>query len=532
MEVNFNVRSSSSSRPQGLRRKDMRKEAWDKRYEDSRKGTRHSLKLPTEHRTRFQEPYDSYLSHLLDLFPSPAHGCSIPRSFIDQARRLAPRGSGWTVWLSTELRQKFRDKKSQLVCDGNVTHGEFVELLLSIEEGQPGDAFKVEADIANSPSKAWNSPSEASGADYSCDFTDADVDPSLTSVDEKDELFMKDYLSGLAAMPEEAEPLPPYRDQKSSNLPLRLSDTPHSILGYALNRRPSAAGSSTIALAALPINPSNTDTHAPPYRPMLGPGETNEPLPPYLDVNTKESVAATQWELENSDSSPDTLLSYADSEAVRYDDSAPPSPLLSWSVCSIGQTEDRPLTEDYKEIFGAHGPIDEPLPSYECSVADADGNAGKKRKEVISMDITSLSLSSGKVSGQDKDTQTADSSTLSWWSDNMVDISDIDELDPALEMDLDFDCAGVSDSSDSSTQMDLDADSRYFLSRFTLLDELSTSFDGNMSSSTAATRHWHKENGLSNRVPPWSDRNMIRDVRGLGADTSSLRLWSQREERN
>ncbi|KAJ3036598.1 hypothetical protein HK097_003798, partial [Rhizophlyctis rosea] len=113
-------------------RSEKRNPLWDKRYEDSRKGQRHSLKLPVGHKPRFSEPYDEHISYLLTLltalYPQPD---KLPRTMLNQARRSCPSGSSWVVWLSTDLRERYRAVKA-LYAARNVTHGEFVELLLGV----------------------------------------------------------------------------------------------------------------------------------------------------------------------------------------------------------------------------------------------------------------------------------------------------------------------------------------------------------------------------------------------------------------
>ncbi|KAJ3267908.1 hypothetical protein HK104_005560, partial [Borealophlyctis nickersoniae] len=131
----FSAFSSSQSQPSDSKkqpRKEKRKQIWDKRYDSARKGQRHNMKLPVEHRARFHEPFDAHLALMLDLLPQLHPTPPLPKETIQSAQRSSPHGCGWTIWISTELRERYRDIKQRYAP--KMTHGEFVELLLMVKE--------------------------------------------------------------------------------------------------------------------------------------------------------------------------------------------------------------------------------------------------------------------------------------------------------------------------------------------------------------------------------------------------------------
>ncbi|KAI8852136.1 hypothetical protein BC829DRAFT_81722 [Chytridium lagenaria] len=107
---------------------------------------RHNLKLASDHRTRFSNPYDDCLDRLVDLLWSYIHSLhptsttfsesSLPPALIRRARGVAPKGSKWTVWISTELKDKFAHAKDTFAKKW--THAEFVEMLLCIRDSVGG----------------------------------------------------------------------------------------------------------------------------------------------------------------------------------------------------------------------------------------------------------------------------------------------------------------------------------------------------------------------------------------------------------
>ncbi|RKO84529.1 hypothetical protein BDK51DRAFT_48922, partial [Blyttiomyces helicus] len=106
---------------------------WNKQYDKARR-PRHNLKIPLAHRARFHEPYDNFLSSLLDLLPpAPPAGNQAPLSALPlPAPGKAPRGCNWTVWISTDLHRRFHEGKK--VFAPGTTHGQFVEALLLLAE--------------------------------------------------------------------------------------------------------------------------------------------------------------------------------------------------------------------------------------------------------------------------------------------------------------------------------------------------------------------------------------------------------------
>ncbi|KAJ3276696.1 hypothetical protein HK104_003638, partial [Borealophlyctis nickersoniae] len=99
-----------------------------------------TTKRTQAYRSQFQEPYDHYLSTLLDRLASLPQSSRRKRANREKYRN-APRGSDWTVWVSSDLQQRFLDAKADLAC--NFTHGEFVKFLLELDdvskEGEGGD---------------------------------------------------------------------------------------------------------------------------------------------------------------------------------------------------------------------------------------------------------------------------------------------------------------------------------------------------------------------------------------------------------
>ncbi|KAJ3038983.1 hypothetical protein HDV00_012741 [Rhizophlyctis rosea] len=157
--------TTPSQKPKSLRA-EKRNPIWDKRYESSRKGHRHSLKLPIAHKSRFSEPYDEHISYLLNLlttlYPSPE---TLPKGLVGQARRSCPSGSSWVVWLSTEGRERYRAVKQQWAGGSrNVTHGEFVELLLGMHDAYLAGAYGSVARVATKGAMGTASASDHGAA--------------------------------------------------------------------------------------------------------------------------------------------------------------------------------------------------------------------------------------------------------------------------------------------------------------------------------------------------------------------------------
>ncbi|KAJ3103904.1 hypothetical protein HDU96_009095 [Phlyctochytrium bullatum] len=118
-----------------------------RKLKDSIRSPRHNLKLANDHRPRFAMPFDEYLNQLLDnlwhfVRTQPVHRLPNPPAFSDaslhptlvrRAKTAVTRGSTWTVWVSTALKDKFAHTKDTFARKW--THAEFVELLLLVKEG-------------------------------------------------------------------------------------------------------------------------------------------------------------------------------------------------------------------------------------------------------------------------------------------------------------------------------------------------------------------------------------------------------------
>ncbi|KAJ3249205.1 hypothetical protein HDU78_005345 [Chytriomyces hyalinus] len=105
------------------------------------RSVRYNLKLSNSHRLRFEEPYDDFLSGLLDTLDT-VHGEAAHDSDDVVARALAAAetvalakgpAAKWTVWVSLDLKNRFQSAKAE-VCPPGTTHGVFTEMLLIIRE--------------------------------------------------------------------------------------------------------------------------------------------------------------------------------------------------------------------------------------------------------------------------------------------------------------------------------------------------------------------------------------------------------------
>ncbi|KAI8911029.1 hypothetical protein EDD86DRAFT_131755 [Gorgonomyces haynaldii] len=134
------------------------------------KQPKHNLKLPAAFKQRFQPPYEQYLTYLLEqtryLNPEVMLGANRLRTL----EKEAPRGTGWTVWISTELRQEFMQRKQQL---GPITHGVFLEILLALLEQQQAQQLQrpryplVHEPVTPNETLSYSSASDTS-SNYSC----------------------------------------------------------------------------------------------------------------------------------------------------------------------------------------------------------------------------------------------------------------------------------------------------------------------------------------------------------------------------
>ncbi|KAI8817340.1 uncharacterized protein EV422DRAFT_508942 [Fimicolochytrium jonesii] len=393
------------------RRNPSRKENWDKIYESSRKGKRHGVKLPVEYRTQFVEPYDHFLTSLLDCFFAHSVELDVDRlnPIIDEARRSAPRGTGWTVWLSTEARERYRDAK-QLVADAKVTHSEMVYVMLKVQErfgrhhiGREDDCGQLES--LNSDEKDADVKPE--------DHFERVVDSERMS--QKSLLLpdLRDTVEEQRSAGPECEPLPPY-GVKSAAMPTMSVTTSTSDASEACPSTP------RYTYEAPSITPTDhEEITAPPYRQAPGAGEaTTEPLPPYLHEDSPRlgasadlppldldmevgSVRSLEWGISPSSAfnllpsatlSMDTMYSgTVDGSFCNYFDDATFAQSVQPSA-SEGYTNAVPLldqseADQYPNAFGLQEVFDEPLPSYEYSIAKSSDSMDFGHDNKADMDI-------------------------------------------------------------------------------------------------------------------------------------------------
>ncbi|KAJ3333247.1 hypothetical protein HDU76_010067 [Blyttiomyces sp. JEL0837] len=106
-----------------------------------KRAKRHNLKLAIELKDRFREPFGEHLSLLMECLVAAksSHGPpGKPHRLLNEAKLRAPKGCGWTVWLSLAQREKFLLLKS--IHAPGTTHTEFIELLLFNNECNPNVA--------------------------------------------------------------------------------------------------------------------------------------------------------------------------------------------------------------------------------------------------------------------------------------------------------------------------------------------------------------------------------------------------------
>ncbi|RKO84937.1 hypothetical protein BDK51DRAFT_39542 [Blyttiomyces helicus] len=311
-----------------------------KEYDDRRKGQRHSVKLPPEHRALFREPYDRFLHLLLESFTREQNNPQSVQNALSHARRPgAPVGSTWVVWTSTPLRDQFRNSKARFPGITNAQNvvaeparvlcSQFVEAMLFIH-------------AANNPRRAVRPAAEAAPSDIS-----ASALQSPSSVSERD-VSVKAEDEGRATQGHEVHPPPcqsiqPSPHDRKLTSPLPLSD--YTMYGLEPPREHEP----------LPPYLSFKPAHDPTLLPSTSSMSPtfNEPLPAYYhtgDVDDFMDLETAAGAVPLTESSP--ILSYTEAETAPEE----------WTL------ETRPLTAEYREIFG-----DEPLPSYEWSVAAPGG---------------------------------------------------------------------------------------------------------------------------------------------------------------
>ncbi|KAJ1558332.1 hypothetical protein HK405_013913, partial [Cladochytrium tenue] len=108
-------------------------------------------------RSRFAEPFDEFLSALLDLLDDHATDLDDP-SLRAAACIAAPRGSNWTVWVAADLRHRFLAAKSAH-AGPRATHGEFVNLLLALRDRRLPDLLRLTPAAAAAPQASASSSS-------------------------------------------------------------------------------------------------------------------------------------------------------------------------------------------------------------------------------------------------------------------------------------------------------------------------------------------------------------------------------------
>ncbi|KAJ3020605.1 hypothetical protein HKX48_000548 [Thoreauomyces humboldtii] len=323
-----------------------------------------------------------------------------------------------------------RYRADKLAVGPKLTHGEFVELLLNLADaapchladpgtpcmssigitrnlpkaelhtapspltsscstssGEPGNLLKRELDVKASHLLHLGAPySSMSGMAGSS--TDEDLDGALALVSlaapvSKNETNNFASIGHHMASPnanadarsvQHFEALPPYGDSKSqpsstarflafqSDIPINHPPQPAS-LQLTVNH---------MATVAYPT--------APPYRSSLGPVDTSEPLPPYLhtesDVKSETSAKGKDC-IVGRESHLYKLASLSTDDLSMLDAVSSSLEGPAWNAFDKpASTSAQPLTGEYHAAFGAHSHavMDEPLPSYERSIADADSD--------------------------------------------------------------------------------------------------------------------------------------------------------------
>ncbi|KAI9012995.1 hypothetical protein BC832DRAFT_613104 [Gaertneriomyces semiglobifer] len=340
------------------------RQGFSKVHEVVKRGKRHYIRLPLVYRDSFpQSGLNDFLSHLLSHIPSsssPTASTPTPSvtigaasaaaqpartsatvvpslEFVTDIARYAPRGSGWTVWLTPELRREFLEKKSTVRSDKNFTHAEFVAVLLALEE-----EFCVR-----------RSPSLPSGREHCVPSAGSSVSPNVNA----EEPTMKDILVKLDESPHKAsdgEPLPSYLDASCKD-------------SKSLENRPVTTSGRPSSHPAEPV-------------PVLEP-------PPYLDSSANlhtESSPAPDCETSSVSSLKDFDLSaFLNTDALcsSPESSTPSSPAMSFTEPS----RRRPS-------YGNNMEVDEPLPSYEWSVSknDCDAKGGDMPVEKGELDLDTM----------------------------------------------------------------------------------------------------------------------------------------------
>ncbi|KAI8911028.1 hypothetical protein EDD86DRAFT_204238 [Gorgonomyces haynaldii] len=100
---------------------------------------RFNLKISPLLRPRFEEPYDAYLNHLLEL--SKDLTTFEPLQIDGKASKTTAGQNRWTVWVSREIRDRFAMRKQVLAP--SKTHGQFIELLLLYKESLVEKGYPV-----------------------------------------------------------------------------------------------------------------------------------------------------------------------------------------------------------------------------------------------------------------------------------------------------------------------------------------------------------------------------------------------------
>ncbi|KAI8924249.1 hypothetical protein BC831DRAFT_513507 [Entophlyctis helioformis] len=91
---------------------------------------RHNLKLPTDFKKHFLHPYDAYLRRLLDETAGINPVALLGANEVQRLLRRAPHGVGWTIWVTTDLRDDFMARKNAM--GPNVRHSQLVNVMVAI----------------------------------------------------------------------------------------------------------------------------------------------------------------------------------------------------------------------------------------------------------------------------------------------------------------------------------------------------------------------------------------------------------------
>ncbi|KAI8928658.1 hypothetical protein BC831DRAFT_548206 [Entophlyctis helioformis] len=91
---------------------------------------RHNLKLPSDFKKHFLHPYDAHLRKLLDETANADPAALLGEREMQRLMKHAPHGVGWTIWITTELRDVFMARKAAL--GPKARHSQLINVMIAI----------------------------------------------------------------------------------------------------------------------------------------------------------------------------------------------------------------------------------------------------------------------------------------------------------------------------------------------------------------------------------------------------------------